>query len=80
MSSSNSNTVSRKLIALIVWGLGAALAFYLSYACNSNWHRGFMAKLVFAVFSAMGSWSYVVIYVLYKRGLCDPKTFHVATV
>ena len=63
-------------LVLIGWGLGAVLAFYLSWKCNSNWGRGGFAKTVFALTSGVQSWSYVLIYFMYKRGLCDPAAFH----
>ena len=63
-------------LVLAAWGVGGVLAFYLSWRCNTNWNRGTFAKLVFGLVSGAQSWSYVMIYFWYKRGLCDPAAFH----
>lgn len=60
---------------LIAWGVGAILAFYMSWRCNTNWNRGTFAKLVFGLVCGAQSWSYLLIYFWYKRGMCDPAAF-----
>ena len=66
---------STSILALAIYAAGALVAFYLSWSCNSHWNRGTLAKLVFAFISALSSWSYVLIYFLFKRGLCNPAAF-----
>lgn len=66
------------LILLAVYVVGALLGFYLSWSCNSNWQRGTISKVFLALMCSLQSWSYVMIYVMYKRGLCNPSSFHPA--
>lgn len=66
------------VVAIIIYAVGALLAGYLSWSCNSAWRRGLLTKLVCALFAASGSWGYAMAYFWYKKGLCNPEAFQAA--
>lgn len=57
---------------LIVWLLGGFYGAYLSWSCNSNHGFGTVSKVCFAFCAMLGGWGYVLSYLFYKSGTCDP--------
>ena len=58
---------------LIVYALGMIPAGYLSWRCNTNHGFGAGSKLLFGFFAGLGSWNYLIAYLLYKSYTCNPK-------
>lgn len=58
------------VVGMIVFLIGAFLAARLSWACNTQHGFNVPLKVVFALFSALGSWGYLVAYAFYKWGTC----------
>ena len=63
------------IIAIVLWAVGAVVAGWLSWSCSSNWQRGLLRKLFFAFFSFVQSWTYVIYYVFFKWGACNPASW-----
>lgn len=60
-------------LGLIVWILGGLYAGYLSWSCNTAHGFTLLVKVVSALFSFLGSWSYCLTYLFYKSWTCNPK-------
>lgn len=47
-------------IVLIIWLIGAIIAFAMSWSCSSLTNRSLSTKLWWAFVSSLSSWSYVL--------------------
>lgn len=58
------------VIGLILYVIGAIIAGWFSWSCNSTHGFGIIARIIFAILASLGSWSYLAIYAIYKWGTC----------
>lgn len=58
------------LISLLLYISGMGIAGYYSWTCNDAHGYGLISKLLFAIVASLGSWSYLIAYMLYKWGIC----------
>jgi hypothetical protein len=55
---------------IVIYLVGAIMAGWFSWTCNATHGFGIVAKILFSLLAALGSWGYLVAYSIYKWGTC----------
>lgn len=61
------------MAAIACWLVGGIIAVYLSWSCNTHHGFGMGSKIVFAIFPFLSSWGYLLNYLFFKAGTCNPE-------
>ena len=60
----------QNVLSTVIFLIFAALAFYLSWSCNTKENVETMMKIVYGIFAALGNAVYVFWYFILRRKYC----------